>query len=165
MTHERGASPTRSRIYNDLLFDVYNRAKEIDEWEGVDYDGTSVRAGMMVGRERKWWSGFNWAFNMNELRNALSIAPVVIGVEWRDGMYEAPGGILEATGPVVGGHCVLITGYTRRHRKLRGPAYRIRNSWGADWGLNGSAYMAPAGLESILFGAGGEAAVPVGKTA
>lgn len=163
VTHELGASPRRKRINNDLLFNVYNRAKEIDEWEGVDYDGTSVRAGMMVGRERGWWTGFHWAFNMSELRTALNDSPVVIGVEWRDGMYEAPDGVLTATGPVVGGHCILVTGYTKRHRKLRGPAYRLRNSWGNDWGLNGSAYIAPDGLEAILFGAGGEAAVPVGK--
>lgn len=164
VTNELGASPHRHKIYNDLLFDVYRRAKEIDEWEGVDYDGTSVRAGMMVGRERKWWTGFGWAFNMDELRTALEHSPVVIGVEWREGMYSAPEGVLSAKGEVVGGHCILLTGYTKRHRKIKGPAYRIRNSWGDDWGLNGSAYMDPAGLEEILFGAGGEAAFPTGKS-
>jgi hypothetical protein len=42
-----------------MAFSAYRRAKEIDEWEGVDYDGTSVRAGMLVGRERGWWDGFS----------------------------------------------------------------------------------------------------------
>jgi Papain family cysteine protease len=147
--------------------EVYRRAKEIDEWEGVDYEGTSVRAGMLVGRERGWWEGFRWALNMTELRAALELGPVVIGVEWRESMYEAPGGWLQASGPVVGGHCILVTGYSPRRRlgKLDVRAYRLRNSWGSEWGVNGSAYISAAELEYILFGAGGEAAVPVDRLA
>lgn len=140
--------------------DVYRRAKEIDEWEGVDYEGTSVRAGMLVGRERGWWTGFRWAFNMAELRAALEEGPVVIGVDWTDGMYEAPRGVLSISGDVVGGHCILVTGYSPHMR-----AYRLRNSWGPDWGRNGSAYINAADLNSILFRAGGEAAVPIGRAA
>lgn len=144
-------------------FEVYRRAKEIDEWEGVDYDGTSVRAGMLVGRERGWWDGFRWALNMTELRAALELGPVVIGIEWREGMYEAPEGRLSIRGRVVGGHCILITGYTAKHPKFNAPAYRLRNSWGKEWGVNGSAYIRAADLDFILFEAGGEAAVPVGR--
>jgi hypothetical protein len=143
--------------------EVYNRAKEIDEWEGVDYDGTSVRAGMLVGRERGWWSGFQWAMNMAELRAALEAGPVVIGVEWREEMDQAPGGRVTVGGPAVGGHCLVITGYCPRYRPLRGPAYRWRNSWGTGYGVRGSAYIRPADLESILFGSGGEAAVATGR--
>jgi hypothetical protein len=141
---------------------VYNRAKQIDEFEGVDYDGTSVRAGMLVARERGWVSGFRWALNMLELRAALEEGPVVIGVEWRDGMYEPVAGALRPVGPVVGGHCLLVTGYTPNKWKF-GPHYRLRNSWGAGWGNNGSAYIAELDLEDILFGSGGEAAVPTGR--
>jgi hypothetical protein len=144
-------------------FDVYRRAKEIDEWEGVDYDGTSVRAGMLVGRERGWWGGFRWAFNMADLRAALEEGPVVVGVEWYGGMYEAPNGILEVEGSQVGWHCILLTGYTPRHRTIKVPAYRVRNSWGASWGLRGSAYIWDEALNRILFQAGGEAAVPIGR--
>lgn len=149
--------------------EVYRRAKEIDEWEGVDYDGTSVRAGMLVGRERGWWEGFRWALNMVELRTALELGPVVVGVEWRSSMYEAPGGVLTATGHVVGGHCILVTGYTPLRRfagsLANGPAYRLRNSWSASWGANGSAYIRADELDRILFGSGGEAAVPIGRKA
>lgn len=162
--NEAAASPVRVKpITNDTGFSVYRRAKEIDEWEGVEYSGTSVRAGMLVGRELGWWSGFQWATNAAGLRSALELGPVVIGIEWRLGMYEAPNGVLTSTGHVVGGHCLLITGYTRRHSKLRVPAYRLRNSWSAAWGANGSAYMRADELLHLLFGAGGEAAVPVDR--
>ena len=175
-TGEAMASPVRVRmdrwatygqapVGNEAALGVYRRAKEIDEWEGVDYEGTSVRAGMLVGRERGWWSGFRWAFNMLELRAALEEGPVVIGVDWYSGMYETDGGSLFPVGQVVGGHCILVTGYSPRRKvgSITSPAFRLRNSWSADWGVNGSAYIAADNLDKILFQAGGEAAVPVGR--
>jgi len=143
---------------------VYDRARKIDEFEGDDTEGTSVRAGMLVGRERGWYSGFNWAFNMTELRAALQTGPVVIGVEWRELMYTAPDGLVNVSGPVVGGHCLVVTGYSPNYRGA-GPFYRWRNSWSQSYGANGNGYITPADLDSILFQAGGEAAVPVGRKA
>lgn len=144
---------------------VYRRAKEIDEWEGVDYEGTSVRAGMLVGRERGWWTGFRWAFSMLELRAALEEGPVVIGVEWFDSMYETgPFGDVTVSGPSVGGHCLVITGYSPNYRG-RGPRYRWRNSWGSEYGVHGNGYIRPELLDRVLFKAGGEAAVAIGRSA
>lgn len=157
---EAAASPVRvGGITNNTALAVYKRAKEIDEWEGVDYDGTSVRAGMLVGRERGWWSGFRWALNMAELRAALDVGPVVVGVEWREAMYDAPDGLVRVAGPVVGGHCLLLTGYSAPRR-----AWRWRNSWGRTYGINGSAYIAHDDLAGLVFGSGGEAAVTVGRS-
>lgn len=159
---EYGASPVRGAISDYLALQVYRRAKEIDEWEGVDYEGTSVRAGMLVGREKGWWEEFNWAFNMDELKSALRLGPVVLGVEWYDSMYEAPNGIVTVEGPVAGGHCILLTGYSPNYNR-RGPMFRWLNSWGSAYGINGSAYIRPDDLKKVLFDAGGEAAVPVGR--
>lgn len=142
---------------------VYNRAKEIDEWEGVNYEGTSVRAGMLVARERGWVSGFNWAFNLTELRAALETGPVPIGFDVHDRMFDTePNGDWIPDGPVAGGHCALVTGYSPNYAG-RGLRYRIRNSWGPRWGKNGNAYISPENLDKVLFQSGGEAAVPVGR--
>lgn len=151
-------SVTRADMGHSLAVAVYNRAKEIDEWEGSDYDGTSVRAGMLVAREHGWCSGFRWALNMAELRTALEEGPVVVGVEWRSGMYEPYHGDLIPTGSVVGGHCLLVTGYSARTK-----SYRLLNSWGPDWGHRGQAYITDTDLDRILFQAGGEAAVAQGR--
>jgi len=149
---------------NNVAATVYSRAKEIDEWEGVDYDGTSVRAGMLVGRERGWWEGFRWALNMGELRAALEEGPVVIGVEWREGMYDTwIDGQVRVTGSTVGWHCLLVTGYAPSWNGWGRPYYRWRNSWGPSYGRNGSAYIHADDLNSILFKAGGEAAVAIGR--
>lgn len=161
-TAEYGASPVRGMISDYLALSTYRRAKEIDEWEGVDYEGTSVRAGMLVGRERGWWDGFKWAFNLTELKAALLLGPVVLGLEWRENMYEAPGGIVDIGGEVVGGHCILLTGYSTNYSG-RGPTFRWRNSWGATYGINGNAYISQDNLNRVLFEAGGEAAVPIGR--
>jgi len=161
-TGEYGASPVRGKISNSLASSVYDRAKEVDEFEGVDYEGTSVRAGMLVGREKGWWTGFKWAFNTDELKTALHTGPVVLGLEWREQMYEAPKGIVSIDGPVVGGHCILLTGYTPNYNG-RGPTFRWRNSWGPSYGLNGNGYIAVNDLDEVLFKTGGEAAVPVGR--
>jgi hypothetical protein len=176
VTGEAMASPVRQRFPKVQMTDgatwrdasevmarkVYKEAQQIDEWEGDSYDGTSVRAGMLVGRERGWWDGFRWAFSMADLRAALEEGPVVLGVLWTEGMYEALGGRLVVTGPAVGGHCILSTGYSANWRG-GGPHYRLRNSWGRSWGLNGSAYIKDSHLNKILFEAGGEAAVPVNR--
>ena len=166
VTAEAMASPVRNRVGdgNVMARGVYRRCLQIDEFEGERDEGTSVRAGMLVGRERGWWTGFRWALNMNELRAALEEGPVVIGVEWREGMYEAPRGTLTPLGPVVGGHCILVTGYSPNYRN-GGPFYRLRNSWGPSWGINGSAYITAPSLQRILFGSGGEAAVAIGRKA
>jgi hypothetical protein len=160
------ASPARGRLADPdvTAYEVYRAAQRIDEWQGENYDGTSVRAGMLVGRQRSWWSGFQWAFTMPELRVALETGPVVIGVEWTESMYAAPGARVRVSGQVVGGHCLLITGYSPNWSGL-GPHYRLRNSWGPSWGANGSAYIAAHSLNAILFGAGGEAASPTGRAA
>jgi hypothetical protein len=167
------ASPVRVKPPEPqaLAFDGYDWCRRNDPFPGEDYDGTDVNTGMKWGRLMGWWTGWRWAFNMLELRTALEEGPVVIGVDWLSGMYEAPGGVLEARGQVVGGHCILVTGYTPDHkpsRQMRGypqPAYRLRNSWSADWGINGTAYTRAEDLDRILFQAGGEAAVAVGRKA
>lgn len=174
VTNEAIASPVRrndggmgrwANIANNVAATVYRDAQRIDEWEGEQYSGTSVRAGMLVGRSLGWYEGFRWAFNMGELRAALDLGPVVIGVEWREQMYATePGGSVSIGGSVVGGHCLLITGYSPNWNR-RGPHYRWRNSWGLGYGIRGNGYISPDRLNTVLFQAGGECSVPIGRKA
>lgn len=165
---EAAASPVRlPNVDNTLARAVYRRAKEIDEWEGVDYDGTSVRAALLVGRERGWWSGFYWSKNLDELRAALELGPVDIGVQWRVNQYATvgPDAEVDISGPLAGWHSLLITGYSPRYGRARAPRFRWLNSWGRGYGRRGAGYIDPAKLGEILFQAGGEAGVVVGRAA
>lgn len=171
-TGEALASPVRVRFpdpvapvahANAVASGVYHRAQEIDEYEGIDYEGTSVRAGMLVMRERLWIREFRWGKDMDDLRLALELGPVVIGVTWRDGMYETDEhGDVTVSGPVVGGHCLLITGYSPNFGG-RGQRFRWRNSWSSTYGLRGNGYIRPTALDDVLFADGNEAAVPIGR--
>jgi hypothetical protein len=160
------ASPVRVRRTNAqaLAFEGYDWCRRNDIYAGENYDGTDVNTGMKWGRLRGFWAGWRWAHNMRELRAGLEEGPVVLGLDWHEDMYEAPSGILHVNGDVVGGHCILATGYTPRHPVLKGPAWRLKNSWGPKWGTRGSAYIKAADLDRILFQAGGEAAVPVNRS-
>lgn len=61
--------------------------------------------------------------------------PVIIGFsvyEYFESQEMVDGGILSLPKPneqLLGGHCVLVTGYNEETQRLR-----IRNSWGPDWG-------------------------------
>lgn len=62
---------------------VYREAQLVDEWEGEDYDGTSVRAGAKVLKEHGFIASYHWAFTLDELVEALlETGPVVMGTNW-----------------------------------------------------------------------------------
>lgn len=152
-----GASPVRIRNVTDAVAKtLYREAQAID---GIDDSagGTSVNAGMKVAVRRGFYSSYRWAFSLEDVRQSLiQVGPVVIGINWYSGMYEAPNGLVEVSGELVGGHAILLTGYSRPR-----DAYRWRNSWGREYGTNGSAYIKAEDLYRLLITEKGEAAVPV----
>jgi hypothetical protein len=151
---------------NNYALDVYHRARQLDPWEGEDYEGTSVLAGAKVLQERGYIKNYRWAFGIEQVRDALiAEGPVVLGVNWYDGMYETrPSGLVTIEGPVVGGHCITLTGYNPRARLAGEKGYhegfRWKNSWGTSYGVNGLGFIKIEDLARLL-NEGGEACVPM----
>jgi len=145
---------------------VYQTAKKIDEFPGENYEGTSVLAGAKVMKARGFIKSYRWAFNMDAVRNAIiQEGPVVIGIPWKDGMYETDAnGVVKVTGKLVGGHCLTLTGYDPAMKigSRTYEVYRWRNSWGTSYGTGGSGYIKAADLAKLLRGVG-EACVPIGR--
>jgi hypothetical protein len=145
---------------------IYQTAKQIDEFPGEIYEGTSVLAGAKVMKARGFIESYRWAFGMDAVRSAIiQEGPVVIGVPWRQGMYETDqNGIVKVTGKLVGGHCLTLTGYDPAMKigSRTYEVYRWRNSWGTKYGVNGSGYIKAADLSKLLKGVG-EACVPIGR--
>lgn len=139
---------------------IYRRARQIDEWAGEDYDGTSVNAGAKAMREVGLVKEYRWAFGVEDVVNTvLAKGPVVLGINWHYGMYWAPNGVLKPTGSVVGGHCITAVGFVLKSPKLDGEdGIILQNSWGNDWGVNGLAEIKVTDLDKLLQ-AYGEAAV------
>lgn len=161
ITTERGNAYAR---------EYYYRCKQIDAWPGEDYDGTSVLAGAKVAKERHLVDEYRWAFSIEDVRDSvIKEGPVVIGIPWYSGMYETrESGLVQVGGTLVGGHCLLVTGYHPNMRitgedwDKRYEVFRLRNSWGESYGKGGSATILYEDLRDLL-NEWGEACVPMGR--
>lgn len=131
--------------------DLYCAAKIIDPWDGDCtrplYDGTSVRAGAEVLRRWGLIDEYRWAYNAWEVAQAvLTVGPVVVGTTWYEGMTWPSGQhVMQPTGAVEGGHAYVVNGVDLD--KMR---FRIKNSWGRDWGTGGRAYISYDNLNMLL---------------
>lgn len=170
---EASASPKRVRnVDNAYARQVYEDARAFDRAMGYVWpEGASVLAGAKVMKKRGLIDSYYWAFGIDELRNALCLGPVVIGINWPETAYEPrPSGMLDTSGRIVGGHCILVTGYHPKRRFAREgwfrrfECYRLRNSWGEEWGRGGDAWIKAEDLASLLAD-NGESCVPVGRKA
>lgn len=174
-TAELGASPQRVKFTdpNQFARDIYRTAQTVDQWPGEDYEGTSVLAGAKVVQSFGLMDTYRWAFSVDEIRQTiLHVGPVVIGLPWYDSMYETrPSGLVESLSSsdrLVGGHCLLINGYSPRYRFVREglwkryEIFRWQNSWGPSYGRNGHGYIRAEDLD-WLFSQYGEACVPMGR--
>lgn len=147
---------------------IYNAAKKIDEWPGENYDGTSVLAGARVMKAIGYVTEYRWAANVGDVVDSLiQHGPVVLGIPWYESMYDTDAeGKVTIGGPVVGGHCITLTGYIHAWKK-QGEHVRWRNSWGTEYGVAGDGYVSLTDLGKLLAGdpeyGAGEACVPIGR--
>jgi hypothetical protein len=156
-----GTAPiASSRISSTFAVQVYKLAQRWDEWPGDHYSGTSVNAGMKVGRSLGWWGGYRWAFGVDDMRRAIRLGPLLLGVPWHAGMYETDDeGVVVVRGQQVGGHALAVVGWSPDYAG-RGPGFWWLNSWGRDYGNGGAAFVPEATMRTLVEGVG-ECAVPV----
>lgn len=137
---------------------LYKRAQQLDEEPGENYSGTSVLAGTKAAVELGWYTEYLWAFGVSDLALALSTGPAVLGIPWLTGMMTPdPDGMVHATGQREGGHAICCRGYHAETRR-----FRLRNSWGRDWGADGDCFVDYSDMGSLLADQG-EAMVPVAR--
>lgn len=156
-SHEAAARPDVRTVTYTSAMNLYRRAKELDQWAGTDYEGTSVLAGAKAAREKGYLSEFRWAFGLEDLIMAVGYkGPAVLGLNWYPGMYEPDAnGFLRPTGTQLGGHCLIANGVSIKNEK-----FRVHNSWGPDWGLGGDAFISFDDMRTLLR-QDGEACIPV----
>lgn len=144
----KNCEPVPGSLTNADAMSVYNRARQIDEWPGEDYSGTSNQAGAKVMRERGYLETFAWAGNPEDMKAwLLTRGPVTFTCQWRSGMYRTDsGGFLQFAGDVVGGHLMCCIGFD-------GQNYVVQNSWSERFGKNGICYVTPE-VMAKLYAAG-----------
>lgn len=138
---------------------LYSRATVLDGFPGTwppSDDGSSGLAAMKAAKEAGYISAYHHAFGIDQALAALVLSAVIIGITWRDTMWEVDGnGYLDISGNDVGGHEPALIGLdTRRDHVV------MLNSWGPTWGRNGRAYLRFADLD-VLLRAQGDVTVPV----
>ena len=138
---------------------AYNWAQRNDEWPGTDYDGTSVRAGAKYLHKHGHIESYTWAYDVYTVVHAVNtVSPVVAGTLWTIDMFVPDKhGFIEPTGDSVGGHAYLIDGVSNRNK-----FFRIKNSWGKNWGRGGFARITFDNFDKLLL-AHGEACLPIFK--
>jgi hypothetical protein len=159
VTHEAAAKPVAVQgLSHSTAQRVYHRARQLDEYPGEDYDGSSVLGAIKAAQELGWVGEYRWAFGIQDLRLAIGYkGPAVLGINWYEGMFSpnADTNFISPTGALIGGHAILCNGYNASKDR-----FTLHNSWGKAWGRNGECFITGADLERLLHEQG-EACIPV----
>lgn len=146
-------------ITNEVAREIYKRARQLDEWEGEDYEGSSVLGAMKAATERGWYREYRWALGPGPEAAVQDLAlavghhgPAVIGSNWYEGMFDPDKDqYLRVTGKVAGGHAYVLSRYSRSRN-----AFWTPNSWGG----SGQGWITRKDMVKLM-GEDGEGCIPV----
>lgn len=126
---------------------IYREAQEIDPWAGTPHEGTTVRCAFKVLQRRGHVISYHWAFTLDDVVFAvLNHGPVVMGTSWYEGMSRpGPDHRLRIEGEFQGGHAWTINGVNVPDR-----VFRMKNSWGREWGKRGFALIGFDEIDQLL---------------
>jgi len=91
-------------------------------------------------------SGYQHTFSLNNALLALTVYPILVGINWYQGMFTPdPDGRVRITGALAGGHEIVA-------RQIDAENSRVwfDNSWGPTWGVKGRFYLTFTDLGLLL---------------
>lgn len=139
--------PRTKGVSNAFASNWYKEAQKRDQWPGENYAGSSCLGGAKAGKDLGYYTEYYWATTLAEIITGVGyLGPMAIGVPWYEGMTRTDGnGRIQATGRQIGGHAVVIGGVDPKNRY-----FRIDNSWGKSWGVNGHAFLSFEDVDKLL---------------
>lgn len=149
MKHVLLAYPIVNRAPTLSGSDIYFRAQRLDEWSGMNYQGTSLRAGLKALQSYGYAGTYVFTGSTETVAQWLlsNRGPVTVATNWYQQMFypKDHNNFLVPTGSLAGGHCWLIDGVNRDTR-----VFRMINSWGRYWGVNGRSWIRWNDLQSLF---------------
>jgi hypothetical protein len=137
---------------------LYTIAQHFDEWEGEDYDGTSIRAVMKVLKMLGFFKEYRWVRSVDAMiPTMLNDGPILLGLPWTQDMcYPNPTtGLIKPTGASVGGHAILADEVDTVKELVW-----LNNTWGVGWGKAGRCCISFEDLDE-LFSLDGEGSIGI----
>lgn len=150
---ELAVEPVQLNVSNAFARVMFEGSRRIDREMGNNYPmGASLLAGAKFAQQQGWISEYRWAFGIDDVVDTLvAKGPVVLGINWYDGMYSTEtDGRVRINGNLIGGHCILATGYIPNHPVWGGNWIEWVNSWGWTYGVKGLGYIREADLDRLL---------------
>lgn len=163
----RNGSPIRTRPTVTLFEDrraFYHECQHADPWPGCvlgascplaaagdgsqAYAGTSVLTGAQLGAAAGWWREYRWIgagsgrLEDDVVETLSTVGGIVFGIPWTEAMYStSPSGLIDTTGPEVGGHAIHGFEWAPRQRMVKHwsgtkPGVWLHNSWGDGYGVS-----------------------------
>lgn len=116
---------------------LYSAATRLDNVQGVYPPTDTGSTGVAVAKAAQkagLISGYQHAFSLDSALKALSVSPLIVGVNWYEG-FDSPdsSGLVTISGSVRGGHEFLLYGIDATKQRVL-----ARNSWGESFGLKGT---------------------------
>jgi hypothetical protein len=123
----------------DDAVQIYSRATQVDQFDG-EYPptdaGSSGLGACKASVDLNLIDRYGWIFSGTAgIYAALAAGhPVGIGTVWKQRMFDVDkqSGLIDASGPIVGGHQYTIIGYRKRLDAFIGWC------WWGEWGINGT---------------------------
>lgn len=127
---------------------LYSDAEKIDG--GTGYPSEDVgSSGLSIAQalyNNKVISAYQHTFTLEDALKALTQYPIITGINWYEDMFTPDAdGRVHPTGALAGGH--EIEGYKIDTENGRIWFY---NSWGANWGVNGTFYLTWEDYSTLL---------------
>lgn len=157
-------SPSDAAGDEKFAIGMYSAATIVDGYKGqypptdTGSDGLSVAK---AAQQKGYISGYQHVFNFDAFLAAISLQPVIVGLDWYSSFDtpDASGLVKIASGATVRGGHEIVADELDTTRQLIG----FSNSWGASFGVDGRFYIGYADFQKLLANHG-DATVPVALT-
>ena len=152
-------------VDENLAVHVYELATQLDNITGTyppDDTGSSGIGAAKALKKLGLATKYTHAFSLDALKSALQNGAAMAGTIWPESAFDVDtDGYLKVDrkSPIAGGHEYVLSAYDVTRK-----AFRMDNSWGASWGLNGSAWIHEADMQWLL-SQQGDVTVPAWATA